>query len=460
MSFSALSSPTASISPFVPNGTKKLELQVVLQDNPVILRDAQDALIIRGQVKVISREVQPLRTIHVLLSGTKVLLITQQTGTTESVKKVLVNEEATLQHDKNPTQFAVGTYTLPFEFTVAKSLPPSLHVPHCTIEYLVVATAQKMELAPSLLRLFSSKAPQAQAELRIVGLDAGGDPRDLVAKQSPVTRVGTLGSNKNGRGSLPYRVVMDKHVVAPGEIIRFNLDIYPPDVLPKFTPGEFATLIKLVESANAPRKLTITQDCAPDQEPLRPTDSGVASDDEDEGDTTTISNSLTDGGSARLSYLGSSPLDQGATYQDTNDLALKAASALVGNKNTVITYKIVAKLVQRTCLDHVDDGAWTKRVVCAECVSECYDVTQKSMHLEWVLQLPSDLQHDLAMPGMEIRYDVLVDFYPREHRGALGSSSVRDVVSRVSNHCLSSRMPLRTIPVSLSTLLANPLYSN
>ncbi|KAJ2332932.1 hypothetical protein GGH91_006052, partial [Coemansia sp. RSA 2671] len=171
-------------------------------------------------------------------------------------------------------------------------------------------------------------------------------------------------------------------------------------------------------------------DCAPDQEPLRPTDSGVASDDEDEGDTTTISNSLTDGGSARLSYLGSSPLDQGATYQDTNDLALKAASALVGNKNTVITYKIVAKLVQRTCLDHVDDGAWTKRVVCAECVSECYDVTQKSMHLEWVLQLPSDLQHDLAMPGMEIRYDVLVDFYPREHRGALGSSSVRDVVSR------------------------------
>ncbi|KAJ2731631.1 hypothetical protein IW152_004397 [Coemansia sp. BCRC 34962] len=464
MSFSALSSPTASISPFVPTGTKKLELQVVLQNNPVILRKTQDALVVRGQVKVISREVQPLRTIHVLLTGTKLLLNAPQTSNANSATKVLINEEATLQHDKNPTQFAIGTYTLPFEFTVTKSLPPSLHAPHCTIEYLVVATALKMESAPSLLRMFSAKASKAQAELRLVGLDTSDDPRDLVAKQSPMTRIGTLGSNKNGRGALPYRVVMDKNVVAPGDIIRFDLDIYPPDVLPKFTPAEFAALIKLVESANIPRKATAPQDCVLGQEPTRPTDSGMASDDEDEGDATTVSNSLADSSSARLSYLGSAPPDHALTHQDTNDLALKAASAMVGNKSTVIAYKIVAKLVQHTshASDHgrVDDGVWTKRVICAECVSECYDVTQKTMHLEWTLQVPSDLQHDLAMAGVEIRYDVWIDFYPREHRGAMGGSSIRDVVSRVSNHCLSSRMPLRTIPVSLSTMLANPLYSN
>ncbi|KAJ1911140.1 hypothetical protein GGI16_006666, partial [Coemansia sp. S142-1] len=85
MSFATPLDPVAgSSSSSVPLGTKKLELQITLQENPVILRDGQDTTVVRGHVVVISREIQPLRMIQVLLTGTKALANVQQMGSTGS----------------------------------------------------------------------------------------------------------------------------------------------------------------------------------------------------------------------------------------------------------------------------------------------------------------------------------------------------------------------------------------
>ncbi|KAJ2462057.1 hypothetical protein GGI03_004723 [Coemansia sp. RSA 2337] len=480
MSFATPLDPVAgSSSSSVPMGSKKLELQITLQENPVILRDGQDTTVVRGHVVVISREIQPLRMIQVLLTGTKALANVQQMGSTGSGNQVLIKETRTLQHDNDSpplTQYAVGTYTLPFEFVVNQSLPPTLRVPRCTIEYSVSATALKFESAPPLLRMFSPKAPKTQIDLRLVRYATDGDPSDFLARLNSVTRVGTLGAHKNGRGTLPYRVVMDKNVVAPGDVIKFKLGVYQPGVVPNFTPAEFAALIKVVDSSNTQKAdaASETEDYESDQgnEPSRPADSGIANTsnaaiDEDSSEVTTRDHSQAASTSTSLNGIDSAPLDRPPTYHvgDSNDMALLAAASMAGNKTTVTSYKVDAKLVQRVCYmtDHdlVADANnsvylfWTKRVVAKERISDSLDITRAPLHLEWTMTVPCDLQHDILTPDIQVRYDVYLDFYPREH-----GSTFRDVVSRVSNHCLSSRLPLRTIPVPLSTLLANPpLYS-
>ncbi|KAJ2757263.1 hypothetical protein GGI19_000197 [Coemansia pectinata] len=470
-------------------GTKKFELQITLQENPIILREGQDTTVIRGHVVVFSREIQPLRMIQVLLTGTKVLVNAQQMGSTGTGKQVLVNETKTLQHDNDSpplAQYAVGTYTLPFEFIINQSLPPTLRVPRCTIEYAVSATALKFESAPPLLRMFSPKAPKAQIDLRLVGYATGADPSDFLARLNSVTRVGTLGAHKNGRGTLPYRVVMDKNVVAPGDVIKFKLSVFPSGVVPNFNPAEFAALIKVVDSSNSSARKAGTasesDDYASDQgsEPSRPVDSGNrnasdATDDEEYNEVATRDHSQNASTTISLNGIDGAPLDRPPTYHaaDSNDLALSAAASMAGNKTTVTAYKVDAKLVQRVCYmaDHdlVADANnsvylfWTKRVVAKERVSDSLDITRAPLHLEWSMTVPGDLQHDILTSDIQVRYDVYLDFYPREHSSGAGGSSTRafrDVVSRVSNHCLSSRLPLRTIPVPLSTMLANPpLYS-
>ncbi|KAJ2812296.1 hypothetical protein H4S07_001494 [Coemansia furcata] len=479
----------ASGSTGVPMGTKKLELQITLQENPVVLREGQNATVIRGHVTVISREVQPLRMIHLLLTGTKVLVSAQQMGGTGSAKRVLIKEDKFLDHRDSPplTHYEVGQYTLPFEFVVNKGLPPSLHVPRCNIDYSISVTALKCESAPPLLRIFSPKAPKAQVELRLVRYTTGADPSDFLARQSPVTRVGTLGALKNGRGALPYRVVMDKNVAAPGDVINFKLDIYPQDVVPDFTPAEFAALINVVEASKSaaatsrkPSAASDSEDYASDQdnEPSRPTDSGIpnvsdATDDEGSNEVvaTTGDHSLVGSSTASLHGAAGVPIDRPPTYcaNDNNDFALLAASSMAGNKSTVTAYKVRAKLVQRVCYmtDHdlvadADNSVylfWTKRIIAKEHVSDSLDITQSSMHLEWSMTVPSDLQYDILTSDIQIRHDVFLDFHPRSN-GNSSARAFRDVVSRVSNRCLSSRLPLRTIPEPLSSLLANPpLYT-
>ncbi|KAJ2477439.1 hypothetical protein IWW47_006202, partial [Coemansia sp. RSA 2052] len=104
----------------------KLELQIALQENPVVMREGQDATVIRGHVTVISRQVQPARQIHMLFTGTKVLANTQQMGSASSAKRSLIKETKILEHSSS--EYAIDTYTLPFEFVISSQcLPPTLH---------------------------------------------------------------------------------------------------------------------------------------------------------------------------------------------------------------------------------------------------------------------------------------------------------------------------------------------
>ncbi|KAJ2459632.1 hypothetical protein GGF42_001347 [Coemansia sp. RSA 2424] len=254
----------------------KLELQIALQENPVVMREGQDATVIRGHVTVISRQVQPARQIHMLFTGTKVLANTQQMGSASSAKRTLIKETKILEHSSS--DYAIDTYTLPFEFVISnhQCLPPTLHVPRCTIDYVISATALKYESAPPLLRLFSAKAPKAQVDVNLVRYLAhpSSDPGDFVARQRPVVRIGTLGAHKNGRGDLPYRLIMDKNVAAPGDVLNFTLDVYPPGAVPPdFTSAELAALIDIASSSRSSKDRNHEADS--DQDSIA-ADSGVA----------------------------------------------------------------------------------------------------------------------------------------------------------------------------------------
>ncbi|KAJ2889445.1 hypothetical protein IWW38_004705, partial [Coemansia aciculifera] len=277
--------------------SKRLELQIALLEDPVVVRDGQGVTVIRGYVTVTSRQVQPVCQIHVLLLGTKILLNTQQMGGTGSAKRTLLKETKVLSHnsgDVGLSYSAMATYTLPFEFVVnSRKLSPTLRLPRCTVGYTILATALKCESAPPLLRLFSPKPPKAQVDVVVVKYPAGGgsDPADLLARLRPVTRVGTLGAYKNGRGSLPYRISMDKNVVAPGDTLRFKLDIYQTgSVPPDFTPAEFAALIDLASTHDQRAATRHDSGIAVSSLPTGMTNSSssnTADDDDNDNDSTT-----------------------------------------------------------------------------------------------------------------------------------------------------------------------------
>ncbi|KAJ2333003.1 hypothetical protein GGI00_002533, partial [Coemansia sp. RSA 2681] len=410
----------------------KLEFQIALQENPVVMREGQDATVIRGHVTVISRQVQPARQIHLLFTGTKVLANTQQMGSASSAKRTLIKETKILEHSSS--DYAIDTYTLPFEFVVSnQSLPPTLHVPRCTIDYTISATALKYESAPPLLRLFSAKAPKAQVDVSLVRYLAhpSSDPGDFVARQRPVVRIGTLGAHKNGRGALPYRITMDKNVAAPGDVLNFTLDVYPPGAVPPgFTSAELAALIDIASSSRSSKDRNHEADS--DQDSVS-ADSGVAAnigsvmitsdatDDNDDNREMVVAtggyNSLAGSGSSSLvnGLVGGAPVDRPPTYraEDKSEWAKLAATSLSSNKSTVAAYKVRAKLVQRVCYmaDHdlvADSDSsvylfWTKRVVAKECVSDCLDVTQLAggRPLEWSLAVPNDLQSDVMSSGIQ-----------------------------------------------------------
>ncbi|KAJ2005058.1 hypothetical protein GGI04_002393 [Coemansia thaxteri] len=385
----------------VSASAKKLELQISLQENPVVLRDEKEgdpSAIVRGQVTVISRESQPLRMIQVLLTGTKVLESTQQMGGTGSNKRVLIKEAKILDHEPSLTHYAQASYSLPFEFALPNSLPPTMNVPRCSVEYSISATALKCESAPPLLRLFSSKPPSTLIDLRLVRYKTtAGDLPDHASPARPVVKVGTLGAIRNGRGTLPYRVIMDKAVAAPGSSIGFKLDVYPPGEIPDFSPAEFADLINLVTTSAK---------------------SSPASGDENAGDHHESEEpEPTDAHSAISTPRSLLPPTYNAP-EHTDGWAMATAAALANNKATVAAYKVHAKLVQRVCYltDHdlvadTNDSVylfWTKRVVCEKRVSNCLDISQttmaggdQAMHLDWTMTLPDDLQYDVTTPDIQ-----------------------------------------------------------
>lgn len=483
---------TCSFFPAVDHieGSKKLELSIELQENPVILRQEQDYAVARGQVTLVCREPQKgARNLKLQLIGTKELDNIQQMGSVGSAKQTILKaiKEVPLKSDQDTEVLAKGTYQVPFEFVMDKSSPPTTHVPRCQIHYMLTASVEKPLTLP-YLRLFTSKQVKQQAEVRLVKYTADLDPSDFMAKIKPVVKMGTLGGAWNGEGPLPFRVAMNKNVAAPGDVLSFTLDIYPPISDPKnapeFTQGEFSSLIHVATNHKANKEGA--EDESEDEEEEVEDSQNVGTVQQHKPSASTSDNSkgetsnddeeaeMEEGVGEPPSHVASPmpmpvPMNRPPTYHsDHKDdtWAIAAAQALSGKKAAVTSYKVTAKLVQRVCYltDHdlVADTAcdvymfWTKRMVHKERVSAELDLLsvpndQKPIHLEWSLKVPEDQQYDLLTSDLQVRYDVYLDFRPRDEQ-----SSLKGVVNRVSSKVLSARLPLRVLPVSISSLLAHP----
>ncbi|KAJ1664185.1 hypothetical protein IW140_004214 [Coemansia sp. RSA 1813] len=441
-------------STFTPSvgiqGSKKLELQIELQETPAVIRSTaqQPQLVVRGHIVVICREVQRMHgQIKASFVGTKNLENIQQMGSVGSQKKVIAKQEKLLDlNTEGDGLYSVGTYRVPFEFVLKSSnLAPSISVPRCTVEYIVTATVDKKgsSYLKMLLPLVNGTA-KAQCTVPVVRYPAdseGNDEQtDLLAHVGPITRVGTLGSGTSGTGKLPFRITMDRNVTTPGDMVGFALEVYPPGQTPDFTPVEFAALSRIAGASN---------------------------------DNSQNSSDLSDSASMASNADDQTiPISCPPTYQPTG-------TELAGNKLTVTAYKVRAKLVQRVCYmtDHdlvadADDSVylfWTKRIMADAFVARSLDLSKaingsgEKIKVEWVIAVPEQIQPDVHTPDIQVRYDVFVDFYPRFNGSASKSTSgaLKGMVSRVNNRRLSSKLPLRTIPAPVSVPLGAdpPSYS-
>ncbi|KAJ1932226.1 hypothetical protein FBU59_006445, partial [Linderina macrospora] len=213
-------------------GTKKLELQVHLLEETVVIRDGQSSgAVVRGHVTVLCREEQKSHAIKVVLVGTKTLSSDQQMGGTGANKSTLVKLEKILETSSAVSvatnapagdKCAIGTYKLPFEFAISRDLPPTMHVPRSDIDYSVVATLNKSE--GGYLRLFPKRVVRAQQAFTLVKYSGTNDPSAFVQRLRPIIKVGTLGGIKTGKGAMPYRVILDRNVAAPGDLLTFKLE--------------------------------------------------------------------------------------------------------------------------------------------------------------------------------------------------------------------------------------------
>ncbi|KAJ1787467.1 hypothetical protein LPJ59_005725 [Coemansia sp. RSA 2399] len=431
-------------------GSKKLELQIELQEVPAVIRlgtDQHQDLVVRGHIVVICRDAQRMDgQIKATFVGTKNLENIQQMGSVGSQRKVIVKEELLLDLDQETTDglYAAGTYRVPFEFVLASKgkMQPSISVPRCTVEYVVTASvAKKGSYLKMLLPLVGGGTAKAQCIVPVIkdpaDNEGGNGQVDQLAHVGPITRVGTLGSGTSGTGKLPYRIAMDRNVAMAGDVVGFTLEVYPPDQTPDFSPAEFAALSKIAASTDNSRNNTDLSDAA------------SATSNDDDGQTI--------------------PVSSPPTYQPTG-------ADLAGNKLTVTAYKVRAKLVQSVCYmtDHdlvadANDSVylfWTNRTMADTLVARSLDLSKavsdnERVKVEWVLPVPGQMQPDVHTPDIQVRYDVFVDFYPRSggssSKGSSKGGALKGMVSRVNNRRLSSKLPLRTVspPVSLP-LASNP----
>ncbi|KAJ1937407.1 hypothetical protein EC988_007899, partial [Linderina pennispora] len=327
-------------------GSKKLELQVHLVEETVVLRDGQSSgAVVRGHVSVLCRAAQKSQAITVELVGTKTLNSDQQMGGSSANKTNLVRLTKVLETSTAVSAAtgqaagstcSVGTYKLPFEFAISGSLPPTMRVPRSSVEYYVTATANKHD---GYLKLLPRRAVRAQQEVRVVRYQGAEDPSAFVQRMRAVIKVGTLGGIKSGKGAMPYRVVLDRNVAAPGDLLRLSLEVFPPGQLPELSRQQVDALMALAGETSQQSDDEYASDAEEDESPAT-------------GDAQSVAPSI--------------PWSMPPGYT-------QLADTLVAGKSTDVTsYKVRAKLVQRVCYltDHdlVADTAddvylfWTKRV--------------------------------------------------------------------------------------------------
>ncbi|KAJ1891589.1 hypothetical protein LPJ66_006839 [Kickxella alabastrina] len=136
-------------------------------------------------------------------------------------------------------------------------------------------------------------------------------------------------------------------------------------------------------------------------------------------------------------------------------------------------YKVRAQLVQRvrylTNHDLVADANddvymfWTKRVVAEEKVADILDLAAtvdelQTTHVQWTLAVPHDAQGSLQSKGIQVQYDVSVDFFPLWHKSAGFSARgmLQSIIAKPGSHPVSCKLPLLIMPVPVSALLASP----
>ncbi|KAJ2872906.1 hypothetical protein FB639_004278, partial [Coemansia asiatica] len=250
------------------------------------------------------------------------------------------------------------------------------------------------------------------------------DPADYVARIGPVVKVGVLGALGDDEAVPMYCVQMDRDTTAPGETLGFALRVYVPaanTISNRRSSLSGAATDSLIASGPDPRITTV-----------------AAAEESSSGDSSSPRQEP-----PQVPYVG----------------------------RPVAAYKVKCKLVQkvRYVTDHdlVADSNdqvymfWTKRVVLKELVANEMRLdaaATEPIRLQWEMLIPDEIQSSLDAEDVQVRYDVFVDFYPMKSTpvGITRRLSLRGIARKSQGKSVWCILPLNVLPVSVSTLVANP----
>ncbi|KAJ2782155.1 hypothetical protein GGI15_002997 [Coemansia interrupta] len=383
----------------------RLEIQISIDPNPVIVRGPRPkSAVVQGTVTVTSRQKQPAHPVHLALTGTRTQnRPTQTVGVTRPSTDEFLRLAQTLPCMTSPiSQYSVGVYTRGFVFTLddITSLPKTLDVPQCAIDYAVQATTGRK----GVLGWPFGGAAQARARLAVVdaGECQGGD-------QACVVRSGVLGAYGDGdEARVPrFSVQMASGVAIAGQDVRLALDVQ------------------------------VAGDRSSSQESSRESSSRKSAGGRPAGILRRASMR-----SVGLLTLGSSR-SRGSKASSSSSASSQGVP-LVGAA-AASSYVVRAKLVQNVrYVGDPHDAAhtlWAQRVVARADAQEPVEVDEQP-GVRWTLHVPENAQPSVQAGHVQVQYDVVVAFHRR--RGAL-----RSLASRTHSKCVQCRLPLHVVPQGL-----------
>ncbi|KAJ2295931.1 hypothetical protein IWW55_005279, partial [Coemansia sp. RSA 2706] len=200
-------------SAIAPADTNDRELQITLQENPVILRSGQTSVVIRGGVTIPHRNPAAFSAVVVQLVGMKSITSPLHMGGSGLTRETIYCSECTL--------YPSTVHGACFEFVLDAHLPPTLCAPQYSVEYTVTATPCNCTTSQRLASLFSRRYRAVSMSLTLVSYAVTENLYDLQLRMQPTVKQGLL-------GNVPVCVVLDKGVVCPGDSATFHIVIDPP----------------------------------------------------------------------------------------------------------------------------------------------------------------------------------------------------------------------------------------
>ncbi|KAJ2300051.1 hypothetical protein IW139_001338 [Coemansia sp. RSA 353] len=316
------------------------------------------------------------------------------------------------------------THTLPFEFVLDASAPPTLRVPRCSVEYTVSARLVSAGMLHRMY-LFGLRRYRASQTLILHSYPSTRNLYDLDMRMRSEIRQGVLGAEISHFNPVPFFAVLDRGIAHVGGKVAIHIVIDPPD---HDNSSDVSSMSSIVSE-----------------------------------------NSFQSGSSVGI--LGPEPRNRRSRYLLRKPITGTARPQCLLSTNTVtsahppvLKYRVRVTLeqlvrytTQATSFDNAYSFDITKNVSASTQTTTadlaCID---SGSHLTMELSIPSTLQCSIDTCNASVRYEARVVFCPVMFTGMLPIRLAKRTMSWIANKRTEIVFPVCVAPAPLNMLMGCP----